>query len=133
MPTPHLYIVTTIEYFDWTSPDGKTSITFRVTDMLNAISTGTLRAQRVTTRIDTEFVELWLVKRELSDRLIARMTPERRNEPVLGAWMPDGSVLLIDGSHRYMARYLEGLDEIDYNLIAYDDWQGYATIMGEPL
>ena len=131
MPAPHLYLVTTTECFDWVSPEGKTQVHFNVTEILEAIAEGSLKANRITTLIDTTFVEDWLVKRELNMPLCHRMGVSRMTIPVLGVWMPDGTVLLIDGSHRYMAKYLNGDDTIDYMLIANGDWQRFAQIEGE--
>ena len=107
------------------------SARFRVTEILDAIAKGGLKAQLITTAIDTTFVEDWLIKRELNMLLCHRMGVSRMAIPVLGVWMPDGTVLLIDGSHRYMAKYLNGDDTIDYMLIANGDWQRFAQIEGE--
>ena len=126
-----IYQLRRLERFDWTSPDGNASARFRVTEILDAIAKGGLKAQLVTTAIDTTFVEDWLVKRELNMPLCHRMGVSRMTIPVLGVWMPDGTVLLIDGSHRYMAKYLNGDDTIDYMLIANGDWQRFAQIEGE--
>ena len=120
-----------LERFDWTSPDGNARARFRVTEILDAIAKGGLKAQLVTTALDTTFVEDWLVKRELNMPLCHRMGVSHMTIPVLGVWMPDGTVLLIDGSHRYMAKYLNGDDTIDYMLIANGDWQRFAQIEGE--
>jgi hypothetical protein len=128
-----VFVLRRLEQFDWASPDGKTQATFNVTEMLSAITDGKLKANRITTRIDTTFVEDWLVKRELNMPLCHRMGVSRQAIPVLGVCMPDDSVLLIDGSHRYMAKYLNGDDTIDYMLVANGDWQRFATITGKPL
>ena len=126
-----VFVLRRLERFDWASPDGKTQARFNVTEMLNAIAKGKLKANRITARIDTTFVEDWLVKRELNMPLCHRMGISRMTIPVLGVWMPDSTVLLIDGSHRYMAKYLNGDDTIDYMLIANGDWQRFAQIEGE--
>lgn len=118
-----------IELFDWTSPDRETSIRFAVTSLSYAMANGQVPFEHVTTALDSEFARIWLPQRELNKDLCANMTKRRRDEPVLGAWMPDGTVLLIDGSHRYMARYLHHEETIDYYLVKYADWKPFATLL----
>lgn len=120
-----------IEQFDWTSPDECTRISFRVTAMLGDIAKGKLTVARVTTLIDTDFVDTWVAKRDLNMTHVAMMSNARLNVPVLGAVMPDEDVLLIDGSHRMMARRMRGETTIEYNLVAPQDWLPYATITGK--
>jgi hypothetical protein len=62
---------------------------------------------------------------------VRSMSATRRSMPVLGVWMPDLTVVLIDGGHRYMARVINGEAEITYNLIAEEDWKPYAAISGK--
>lgn len=119
-----------IEQFDWTSPDERTRISFRVTAMLGDIASGKLRVKRITTYLDVDFADTWVAKRDLNPAHIAALSNARLNVPVLGVWMPDGDVLLVDGSHRYMARRLRGETLIDYYTVALPDWQPYATITG---
>ena len=120
-----------IELFDWTSPDEQTTIQFRVTEMLFAIGLGKLQAEHVTTVLDRKFCEEWLSKRELDVVYAQSLSPERLQVPVLGAWMPDQTVTLIDGGHRYLSLYLKQHIYIDYLLVALEDWQPYATIKGK--
>jgi hypothetical protein len=117
-----------IQSFAWTSEDQKEHITFDVTAMLDAIRDKTLSVEAVTTALDANFAETWVTKRDLNNYYCRNMSLRQMKSPVLGVWMLDGSVLLIDGSHRYMARYYAGYTEIDYLLVAYGDWQGFAQI-----
>lgn len=125
---PHIII---LEQFDWTSTDGKTSITFRITEMLGAIAAGQLKTDLITSPLDANFARQWLIKRDLNEYYCRNMSLRRLDQPVLGVWMPDKTVLLIDGSHRYMARYYSGQTTVDYHLVALADWQSYATISGQ--
>ena len=115
-----------IQIFDWESEDKKHKITFQVTDMLRAIVSGKLKAELVTSPIDANFAEQWCKLRIDNHYYCKNMAQKKMDEPVLGVWMDDNTVLLIDGSHRYMARYYAGYATVDYMLVAYGDWQGYA-------
>lgn len=119
-------IILRIETFNWTSEDGKTTIAFPVTKMLSEISVGRLKVDRVTTEISEPFIVNWLSKRELNLKHVSSLSLERLDEPVLGAWMAD-DVLLIDGSHRYLARYVMGFKTIDYLLVSEPDWRPFVT------
>ena len=125
------YELVFLQRFDWDSEDGKCHICFRVSEMLNAIAEGKLRYEEVRSPLDVVFARNWVSKRDIRLNRIMAMTTTELNSPVLGVWMPDGSVLLVDGSHRYMARYRLHRDYIDWHLIALGDWQAYATITGE--
>jgi hypothetical protein len=118
-----------VEEFSWTNEEGDLSITFHVTELLFAISQGKVQVEPVRTPLDTTFAERWLSQRSLSYATIATLSRQRMDEPVLGVGMPDGTVLLIDGSHRYMARHLKGLPTVDYNIVWQPStWLPYATI-----
>jgi hypothetical protein len=119
------------EQFDWLSPEGETSISFRVTAMLADITSGRLPAADVTTELSVEFADTWVSQRELNLEYVRGMSDARRNMPVLGVCMPDETVLLIDGSHRYMARRMHGDTTVDYKLVALGAWEPYATIKGK--
>ncbi len=115
-----------IETFEWTSEDEKTQISFEVTKMLDEIAAGRLKADHVTTEINETFITTWLSKRELNPLRIVSISRSRLDEPVLGVWMDD-AVLLIDGGHRYLARYALGLKTVDYLLVAESDWRPFST------
>lgn len=114
-----------IQQFDWTSEDNKHHISFAVTDMLNALKQGTLPFATATVPIDATFAETWCKLRIDNEYYCRNMSQAQMDRPVLGVWMPDETVLLIDGSHRYMARYWHSLPTIDYVLIA-EGWQRFA-------
>lgn len=122
-----------IQFFDWQSADGKCQITFSVTRMLDDIISGKLATEVLVASLDTDFDSTWIVQRDLNAKHVMTIMRDEAtlNSPVLGVWMPNGSVLLIDGSHRYMARYLLHKPTIDYMLIALNDWKPYATITGD--
>lgn len=120
-----------LERFDWESPDQRTRISFRVTEMLLAISTGRLRHEFVTSPLNREFAEEWIQHCEINLDRVNNMTIERKNTPVLGAWYPDKTVILIDGSHRFWRRYLDREEWVDYCLVEFEDWRQYATIEGK--
>lgn len=131
MSSSTTFVFQFLQRFDWQSEDAGVSISFDVTAMLRDITAGRLVAELVTAPLDETFALTWVSKRDLNFSYCNTMSPVRRNIPVLGAWMPDGTVLLIDGSHRYWARYSRGENEIDYLLIREKDWKPYATIKGE--
>jgi hypothetical protein len=118
------------EAFTWESEDKSRSIRFDITTMLAAIAHGVLPYGKCETELDREFAREWLPLRDLDmDRLVALQTDPKLHEPCLGVRMIDDTVLLIDGSHRYMARYLLNLPDVLYHIIEYNDWQPYATVL----
>lgn len=123
--------ITTTQQFDWTSPKSNCHVSFQVTRMLTDIASGKLPYDEITSPIDKDFALNWVNKRELNLRYIRNLTHWQLIKPVLGVWLPSGSVLLIDGSHRYMGLYLRGYKTIDNYIVGYVDWQPYATITGD--
>jgi hypothetical protein len=123
--------VVLFETFSWKSPDGKTSGTFDVTRMLRDIEMRQLSFDNIMTQLDKNFAETWVAKRDINMEYCIQMSLKRRNTPVLGVWMPDGSVLLIDGSHRYMSRFLFDEPTVEYNIVRYPLWRPYAKIRGK--
>ncbi len=119
-------ILRRIETFEWMSEDGKTQTSFEVTKMLDEIAAGRLKVDHVTTEINEAFITTWLLKRDLNKFHVASISRPRLDEPVLGVWMDD-AILLIDGGHRYLARYAVGLRTVDYLLVAESDWRPFAT------
>jgi hypothetical protein len=118
------------EVFTWTSDNGKCTVMFMVSSMLAAIKRGELRHQHILTSIDETFAKKELPRRDLDMRYVNALSAKRLAEPVLGAYWHDGTVILIDGNHRYMALYMAGMPAIEYYLVAYEDWQPYAFIVG---
>jgi hypothetical protein len=118
-----------IEVFDWTSPDEVTSVHFPITIMLRAIAKGQVPYERITAQLDPEFARIWISRRDINIPYCLALPKKRRDEPVLGCWMADDTVLLVDGSHRYMARYLRKETTIDYIILKEVDWKPFAILM----
>jgi hypothetical protein len=116
------------EQFDHISEDEKTLTTFRVTEMLIAMAEGKLPYEKVISPIDINFARKWLPLRELNLEYVESISPTRLAEPVLGANMPDGTTLLIDGSHRYAACYVRHIPFIQWDIIKHPDWLPFATV-----
>lgn len=124
---------TILKRFDWTAENGQCHITFAVTEMLSAIADGKLPYDAVTSPIDWEFVQTWIVKRDIFVSKVRAIMRDKvaLDKPVLGAYTPNNTVLLIDGSHRYMARYMLDRSTIDYHIVRQDFWTIFATIQGD--
>ena len=120
-----------LQTFDWTNEEGTVSISLDITRMLEAIDKGELQVEKLTALLDRSFAEMWISRRDINLSYVFNMSPLYRDKPVLGAWLPDETVLLIDGSHRYTRRYKDNLETVDYNLVSLNDWPKYATIKGE--
>jgi hypothetical protein len=124
------------EIFTWRSPDDETELTFAVTPLLSALKRGVVPYDLVHAILDREWAATWLVQRDLNLSFVKRLAqnrPARYYDPVLGITMKNGSVLLIDGSHRYMAHYLNGEETIDYHIIPHGSWSSFAnTTKGNP-
>lgn len=121
-------VLTFAEVFTWTAPDNTQTIYFSIDPLLAGIANGTIPYDSVEAVLDQGWVNAWLVQRELNMRHVSALTQEQIDEPVLGAWMDGGSVLLIDGSHRYMARFLRGLPTVRWHILHQAEWKRYATI-----
>lgn len=98
--------------------------------MLSAIANKQLAVQAVITPLDREFANKWLPLRELNMDYVHNMPKSQFDKPVLDVWLPDGTALLIDGSHRYMARVINNKRAIAHHIIAFSDWQSFAQIEG---
>lgn len=116
------------QVFTWNDPSGKRALDFFIEPLLVGIYAGSIPYEELEVTLDPTWVGEWLVKRELDLVHVAALTQAQIDVPVLGAWMDDGSVLLIDGGHRYMARYLHRLPTVTYHILAEASWRKHAII-----
>src|ERR1700678_1750067 len=99
-----------LQVFDWQNEEATLSISFNITAILEAIESCELQVEKLTAPLDRSFAEIWVSKRDVNFPYVLNMSPLYRDKPVLCAWMHDGTVLLIDGSHRYTRRYKDNLN-----------------------
>ena len=116
------------EQFDWESESGKINIVFNVTALLSAVAAMAIPFEKIKTPLDRNFAREWLPKRGLEMDRVRTMTPKRMAEPVLFACMLNLTVLLIDGTHRYYARYLRGKPDVRGILLQPAVWGPFAKI-----
>jgi hypothetical protein len=119
------------ETFDWTSPDQKVRIIFYVTPLLKAIENGSVVAERHSALLDPEWAKAWLTPDRVNADYALSLPRKRLAEPLLGAWMPHGTMLLIDGSHRYYERLRLNMQHFDVHIVPYPDWRRFAIITGD--
>ncbi len=117
-----------IEMFQYNGDGPAPPMLFRVSALAHKLIAGEVGFIHVTSPIDKEFATKWITQRDLNMTYVHNMPPLWLDDPVLGVEMPDNTVLLIDGSHRYMARYLAKLPTIDYFIVPRPLWLPYATI-----
>ena len=129
MAKDHFSVLVVEQVFSWTDPDGTRTIDFYIDPLLTGIIDGSIPFDTAEVVIDPVWVKEWLVKRDLDPVHLGSLTDDQIDTPVLGAWMEDGSVLLIDGSHRYMARYILAKPTVRYFLLGKDAWQKHAVIV----
>lgn len=95
-----------------------------LTRMLLQISAPTLWVA-----IEQEHVDFILANRGVEQEKLDRMTPEYRDKPIIGAVWYDGSVLIIDGHHRYIKRHQAGFTEIEAIPLPPEIWEDYLLDM----
>src|SRR5574337_769114 len=111
------------ELFEWTN--GTTIYKFRISVMHRFLKDNPEYADSIhfTVIIEPDFAENCIAKaRGVDMDRINSLTKERLSEPVIGCTLTDGSVLLVDGNHRYMRRYLDGYKTVDYFLFPESLW-----------
>lgn len=67
-------------------------------------------ADAITTYIDHEFIQFIVERRGVEQWKIDRLEEPYLSVPALGVWMPDGSVLTVDGHHRLVRWAARGDD-----------------------
>jgi len=118
-----------IQVFDWTSPDGKQSIKFNATEMLRAVKRGELKHSCVLVHLDRKWVEEWVLPHSIDPQgmeYIKTMTEAQMSKPILAVEMADHGVLVIDGRHRYVARYLANKPYVTMMVVYHPRWHRYA-------
>lgn len=117
------------EVFSWVSMNGTEELHFRTTIMKRFLDANPEFAKgcRFTTEMDGDFAEHVGKFNGLEEDHFNTVTPYRLDEPVLGCIMPDGTVLLVDGSHRYYMRYLRGCDTVEYYLFPQELWARFTV------
>lgn len=132
MPAP-APIFTIAQIFTWKSPDEKTEIRFAVSDILAAMAAGNIAYETITTPVEKSFARFLAASREPDRAYAERLSEDAYNEPVLFVLLPEGSHLLIDGTHRYYAKYLRALPTIDAFVVAYASVGEFMILKGKPL
>jgi hypothetical protein len=110
------------------SKTGKNTV-FAVTD-IRRICDSTCQ-QQVMVSIDREDVEAVLRHRGIEDYRVLRAMATKRWLPLLFAHMPDGTFLLIDGSHTFVARAALGHKWANAYIVPQEMWC-YYTVEGLP-
>ena len=120
-----------IEIFYWTHRDKSISISFFINEILFDISAKSLPYEEVLVEIEEDFAKNTLMKQDYDLLHCLSLSEERLKEPVIGCYWADNSVILIDGTHRYIRHYMDRRKTIVYRLIKYQDWQRakYSRIM----
>lgn len=118
------------QVFTWLDPDNAAVWAFDVQGLQDALEANLLSFSTFNVPIDFEWARTWLPKRITDETLCQTMPDDRRREPILAVWLTakgiKGQVLIIDGSHRYMANVLAGAKSIWHNVVHFPDWQAFA-------
>lgn len=117
-----------IEIFDWTSEDQSQRLRFYVSEMREAIAQGRLKYETLEAYLDPEWLKTWLLQRDLDIQYCFTLAklPERLKKPLLGVRMEDQTILLIDGSHTYMARYLANCQSCLWHIVDLPLWKAFS-------
>ena len=97
------------QIFSWSPSEGAERTSWNVTAIMRAISEKTVPAELVLTAIDESFARQLPALRSVQERYAFSLPTHRLKEPLLGAILDDGEVLLMDGAHRYYALYRIGV------------------------
>jgi len=124
-----VFLFVKIEWFDWTSPNERCTITFPITRMTKDIVEDKLPVFATPVALNRRFAASALLDREPNLDYVARLTYEDCQAPVLFAKLGN-SHILIDGTHRYLASVAHGLDSIPALILEEKDWLPYVTIKG---
>lgn len=124
------------EVFDWTSEDKTSNFSIDVTRLNSMILAGQISCQKITAVVDDNFVRNHLFAREPNAKTVSMVMDDklRLDVPVLGLWYGP-SIILADGTHRYIARWLRHLPTIDYILVEDPLWRQFllsSTNLPEP-
>lgn len=131
MPEPLLtFGLVRLETFDWTAPDNSCQIHLDITSMLAEISAGRLSYRLIKAPLDPDFANDWLLQRIDDLSYMQGLTYARLQVPVLGVDLPDNTVLLVDGAHRYIARLIAHYTTVWHRIVRLPHWLPFATITG---
>lgn len=75
-----------------------------------------------TIEIPLDSVAIIVTQRGVDVDHAMRMSIQRVNEPGYGVFMPDGSFLIVDGSHRYVRRAFDGRDGMIFHTCRAPDY-----------
>lgn len=117
-----------IQHFTWNDPDSPRQIEFYVTEMIEAMLLGELPYEKCRAALNAEWAAEWLPQRDLNMNYVRSIAEPKLSTPMLGVRLNDAddSVLIIDGSHRYMARYLAKKEDYLLMIIPYPAWRRYS-------
>ncbi len=120
-----------IETFDWVSPSGKATASVDVTELVAAICRRKVNITTGHTLIQSSDVKHIEATREPNLDYALSLPAARLTVPVIFVEIPDGTQLLVDGTHRFLALYYQGIEIVPFIIVRYPDWLCYATVQGD--
>lgn len=115
------------EVFIWQGHGNDPGRRFQVTHMYESILAGRLKTESIEMALDHTGYELIMRDRGVEEWKVRRLNTMALEIPGLLCHFPsDDSHLLVDGTHRYVRLWRDGIREMACFLLAYDDWQPYA-------
>lgn len=111
--------------FTWQNPDTLEELTIasdRITEWarLNFI-------EIVLTPVERKWALDFLDHRGIEQHRLERIQPEHLEEPIVYCAMPDGTHLLVDGHHRYVAAAIHDVQWIKSRILNYEQWSPFIV------
>ncbi|MCO5157922.1 MAG: hypothetical protein M9945_14430 [Aquamicrobium sp.] len=108
--------------------DDKTGKTTHINVTALAKSWKTKARPIVTIEVEPAIAEYFVQKRGIEQHRVDRLMGEEIKEPLLLLHWIDGSHLLVDGHHRYVAASLKGQTELKARLVPKSVWSKYVIV-----
>jgi len=104
------------EIFSFQSPDGEG--VFDVRGIKAALATGKLEFQMYQMDLDLDLVEHARNNHGVEPQRVAALTTADLERPAIGVLFPDGHTVFIDGNHRMVRRWDDGLRTMRFAMVA---------------
>jgi hypothetical protein len=111
--------------FEWESVDKVEKYYFRTgtIDLFLKVNCGFAKRILITTHIEPDFALHIKYNCGIEEHHLMSVTPSRIDEPVIGCHMHNDKVTLVDGNHRYLYRYMQGLKTVEYYVLPRELWR----------
>lgn len=116
----------TDEIFSFQGDDG-INFVWNTTKLYEAVAAGKVKAEKVLIPVDSNLATHVASRNGVNIAHAMSISKDRLSVPLLAVEMPDKTSILIDGNHRVVRAWTEGVGELPGYVVSYEDARTYEV------